>query len=78
MLYNKYNIEMGVFMRAYEFIKENASAGGTSAGNVATVVKPLTTKGEETFFGGDTSKYPKYGDITAVIRRPSPTAEAGK
>lgn len=68
------------FMRAHEFIKENASAGGTSAGNVATVVQPLLKNEEESFFGGDMKKYPKYGDTSAiaVIRRPSPTAEAGK
>lgn len=68
-------------MRAHEFIKENASAGGTSAGNVATVVKPqVTGKKGQTFFGGEDDKFPKYGDIAtiAVIRRPSPTAEAGK
>lgn len=68
-------------MRAYEFIKENATAGGTSAGNIATVVKPqVQNKKGQTFFGGDSDKYPKYGDVSAVavIRRPSPTAEAGK
>ena len=68
-------------MRAHEFIKENASAGGTSAGNVATVVKPqITNKEGQTFFGGDSDDTPEYGNIDtiAVIRRPSPTAEAKK
>lgn len=68
-------------MRAHEFIKENASAGGTSAGNVATVVKPqITTEEGETLFGGTMDDHPKYGNTAnvAVIRRPSPTAEAGK
>lgn len=67
-------------MRAHEFIKENASAGSTSSGNVATVVKPqVTGKEGETFFGGNMDDYPKYGDVfnIVVIRRPSPTAEAG-
>ena len=65
-------------MRAYEFIKENASAGGTSAGNVATVVKPqVTNKKGVTFFGGDMEELPNYGDTkaVAVIRRTSPTAK---
>ena len=69
------------FMQAHEFIKENASAGGTSAGNVATIVMPQMVDEEgETFFGNSSGRFPKYGDIAnvAVIRRPSPTAEAGK
>jgi len=68
-------------MRAHEFIKENASAGGTSSSNVATVVKPqITTKDGETMFGGSMEDHPEYGNITkvTVIRRPSPTAEAAK
>jgi len=68
-------------MRAYEFIKENASSGGTSASSVATVVKPQVTTAEgETLFGGDANDHPAYGDSTnvTVIRRPSPTAEANK
>ena len=65
-------------MRAYEFLNENASAGGTSAGNVATVTKPLRKgKNNGTFFGGDSDEMPKYGDTGAVvvIRRTSPTAK---
>ena len=69
-------------MRAEEFLKENASVGSTAAGNVATVVKPLLAKDktDQSFFGGDPDEYPKYGDTTnvAIIRRPSPTAEANK
>ena len=68
-------------MRAEEFLKENASVGSTAAGNVATVVKPLTKSGaKQSFFGGDPDEYPMYGDTTnvAIIRRPSPTAEANK
>ncbi len=68
-------------MRAEEFLQESASVGGTSAGNVATVVKPLTQdKGENAFFGGGADDFPAYGDIAnvAIIRRPSPTAEATK
>lgn len=65
-------------MRAYEFIKENATAGATSAGNIATVTKPLVKdKKGKTFFGGDLDEFPKYGDTGAVvvIRRTSPTAK---
>lgn len=64
-------------MRAYEFLKENASSGATSAGNVAVVVKPLQDNGTDTFFGVDTEDFPSYGNTT-IIRRPSPTAEINK
>jgi len=30
-------------MRAREFVRENANAGGTTAGNVATLAQPLGT-----------------------------------
>jgi len=63
-------------VRAYEFIIENATTGGTSSGSVATVVMPqVTSKKGETFFGGDLDDQPEYGDTVAVIRRPSPTAD---
>ena len=41
-------------MRANEFIRENASVGGTSAGNVATVAQPLSmqTRNGGSFFTG--------------------------
>ena len=42
-------------MRASEFILENASAGATSSGNVATVAQPLggtITRNSGTFFSG--------------------------
>lgn len=68
-------------MRAHEFIKENASAGGTSASGIATVVKPqVTTEDGGAMFGGNMDDHPEYGNTTnvTVIRRPSPTAEAGK
>ena len=64
-------------MRAYEFLKENASSGATSAGNVAVVVKPLQDNGKDTFFGADLEDFPPYGNTT-IIRRPSPTAEIKK
>ena len=66
-------------MRAHEFLKENATTGGTAAGNVATVVKPLLGKNkqeEPSFFGGDPDDFPGYGDTNiAIIRRPSPTSK---
>lgn len=68
-------------MRAHEFLKENATTGGTAAGNVATVVKPLLGKKkkkqeEPSFFGGDPDKFPSYGDTNvAIIRRPSPISK---
>lgn len=68
-------------MRAEEFLQESASVGSTAAGNVATVVKPLTQdKAGQSFFGGDADEFPAYGDISnvVIIRRPSPTAEATK
>ena len=68
-------------MRAEEFLQESASVGGTAAGNVASVVKPLTqSKAKQAFFGGDADDFPAYGDTAnvAIIRRPSPTAEATK
>ena len=48
-------------MRANEFIRENASVGGTSAGNVATVAQPL---GMQTRNGGSffTGKYMNSAD----------------
>ena len=64
-------------MRAYEFLKENASSGATAAGSVATVVKPLQDSGDQTFFGAGTEDFPPYGSTT-IIRRPSPTAEIKK
>ena len=42
-------------MRAREFVTENASAGATSSGNVATVAQPLggmITRNSGTFFSG--------------------------
>ena len=63
-------------MRAYEFLKENASAGATAAGNVATVVKPLQGDKKQSFFGADPEDYPPYGSTVAIIRRTGPTAEA--
>lgn len=41
-------------MRASEFIIENASAGATSSGNVATVAQPLgmQTRNGGSFFSG--------------------------
>jgi hypothetical protein len=42
-------------MRASEFIIENASAGATSSGSVATVAQPLggmQTRSSGTFFSG--------------------------
>ena len=53
-------------MRAFEFLKETATAGATAAGNVATVVKPLLGRGkkkkqEQSFFGGSPEDFPGYG-----------------
>ena len=42
-------------MRAREFVTENASAGATGSGNVATVAQPLggiLTRNSGTFFSG--------------------------
>jgi|TARA_R110000868_G_scaffold390290_1_gene659903 hypothetical protein len=41
-------------MRAQEFIKENASVGGTSSGSIATVVAPMgmVTRNGGSFFSG--------------------------
>jgi len=42
-------------MRAREFVTENASAGATSSGNVATVAQPLggtITRNSGSFFSG--------------------------
>jgi hypothetical protein len=42
-------------MRAREFVTENASAGATGSGNVATVAQPLggvTTRNSGSFFSG--------------------------
>ena len=42
-------------MRAREFVTENASAGATGSGNVATVAQPLggvITRNGGTFFSG--------------------------
>jgi hypothetical protein len=42
-------------MRAREFVTENASAGATSSGNVATVAQPLggtITRNGGSFFSG--------------------------
>ena len=42
-------------MRAREFVTENASAGATGSGNVATVAQPLggtITRNSGTFFSG--------------------------
>ena len=42
-------------MRAKEFVTENASAGATGSGNVATVAQPLggtITRNSGTFFSG--------------------------
>jgi len=42
-------------MRARDFVTENASAGATSSGNVATVAQPLggtITRNSGTFFSG--------------------------
>ena len=41
-------------MRASEFIAENASAGGTSAGSIATVAAPIgmQTRNGGSFFSG--------------------------
>jgi hypothetical protein len=42
-------------MRAQEFIKENASVGGTSSGSVATVAMPLgamASRNPDSFFSG--------------------------
>ena len=42
-------------MRAREFVTENASAGATSSGNVATAAQPLggtITRNSGTFFSG--------------------------
>ena len=49
-------------MRAREFVTENASAGATSSGNVATVAQPLggtITRNSGTFFSG---KYSNSAD----------------
>lgn len=62
-------------MRIHEILTENASSGTTSSGNVAVVVQPSGGTGKrDQFFGGD----PSASIYSAVIRRPSPTAEAGK
>ena len=70
---------MEYFMKASEFIKENASGGATAAGNVATVVQPLRSDGKS-FFGGDPKASIYYNEKApvAIIRRPGPTAEANK
>ena len=42
-------------MRAYEFIAENASAGATGSGSIATVAQPLggtITRNAGSFFSG--------------------------
>jgi hypothetical protein len=68
-------------MRMYEFIKENASAGGTFASSVASIAQPLQKNDEnQTFFGGESDDFPKYGDTAmAVIRRPKvPTTKDKK
>lgn len=42
-------------MRAQEFIRENASVGGTSAGSVATVAMPMgsmQSRNPDSFFSG--------------------------
>ena len=41
-------------MRACEFLNESSSSGSTSAGNVATVAKPIgPIQRRDHFFGGD-------------------------
>ena len=64
-------------MRAFEFITETATSGGTSAGNIATVVKPLRkNKKGQSFFGCDTDDMPETatsggttaGDIATLIK----------
>ena len=67
-------------MRAHEFLKESATAGATGSGSVATVVQPVGGKKRraDQFFGGDPNASIYSNTPVAVIRRPSPTAEAGK
>lgn len=66
-------------MRAYEFLSEDATAGATSTGNVATVVMPLKQKGELSFFGHPMEDFPEYGDTKPLIlRRPSLTMKKTK
>ena len=64
-------------MRAYEFLKENASSGATSAGNVAAVAMPQLSDNGQSFFGVPDEDFPPYGSI-AMIRRVGPTAESNK
>lgn len=60
-------------MRAIEFLGEDASAGATSSGNVATVVMPQQTKGKKTFFGTPLEDAPEYGSTKPIVlRRPNP------
>ena len=48
-------------MRAQEFIKENASVGGTSSGSIATVAMPIggvARRTTDSFFAGKYSNDP--------------------
>jgi len=66
-------------MRAFEFLKETASSGATTAGNVASVVKPLQQNNKnQSFFGTNLDDYPPYGSTVAIIRRPGLVDEIKK
>lgn len=65
-------------MRAYEFLKENATSGATGSGSVATVVKPLgSVHRREQFFGGDPNAS-IYSNNPMARRNDSPTKKKKK
>lgn len=66
-------------MRAIEFLGENATAGATSSGNVATVAMPQQTKDKTTFFGTPLEDAPKYGSTKPIVlRRSNPLTKENK